>query len=112
ASLVSNRPVFIAPLFCLLVLQSTPAVSTYRVEPTDAPTIKKRYTAEQVGVLEKLNRRDLEHLIRLDAIVVPETWSDELSFSPLPADWPAAQAHVKALAADHPTPLFGAHEDG
>jgi len=109
---VSNLPVFIAPLFCLLVLQSPPAVSTYRLEPTDTPTIKKRYTAEQLGVLEKLNRRDLEHLIRLDAIVVPETWTDELSFSPLPADWPAAQAHLKALVVDQPSQLFGAYEAG
>ena len=109
---MSNLPVFIAPLFCLLVLQSPPAVSTYRLEPTDTPTIKKRYTAEQLGVLEKLNRRDLEHLIRLDAIVVPDTWTDELSFSPLPADWPAAQAHAKALVVDQPSQLFGAYEAG
>ena len=51
----------------------------YRLEAIDAPTLAKRYAADQVGVLEKLNRRDTEHLIRLETIVVPEVWAEELA---------------------------------
>lgn len=75
--------------------------------------MKKRFTPAQLGILEKLNRRDLEHLVRLKEIIVPETWSDdELAFSPLPMEWAWAAQFDKAIVVDQPAQVFGAYEQG
>jgi lipoprotein-anchoring transpeptidase ErfK/SrfK len=85
----------------------------YRLEPVDPATLKKRFTADQLGLLEKLNRRDVEHLLRLDQMVVPETWaSDELAYAPLPIEWSWAADKAKALVVDQPSQVFGAYEQG
>lgn len=39
---------------------------SYRIERLDEPTLRICGTTWQLGVLEKLNRRDLEHVIRLE----------------------------------------------
>ena len=89
------------------------AVLTYRVEPLAAGELPKRFTPAQLAVLEKLNRRDLEHLARLTEIIVPDIWpDDELAFSPLPADWPWAVSLPKALIVHQPGQVFGAYEYG
>jgi hypothetical protein len=86
---------------------------SYRAEPIAAGELSKRFTAAQLGVLEKLNRRDLKHLERLTEIIVPDTWpDDELAFSPLPADWPWAADMPKALIVHQPAQVFGAYEFG
>ena len=86
---------------------------TYRVEPLAAGELPKRFSAEQLGVLEKLNRRDLAHLARLTEIIVPDPWSeDELAYSPLPAEWPWALSLPKALIVHQPAQVFGAYEFG
>lgn len=85
---------------------------SYHLEGTDPPTLPKRYTAAQIGILEKLNRRDREHLVRLDQIVVPDAWVDEIAYSPLPAEWKWAEPQSKVLVVDQPTQLFGAYESG
>ena len=94
---------------------STAAAQTvaYRVEAVEPPTLKKRFTADQLAVLEKLNRRDLAHLIRLDQMIVPAEWPlDELAYSPLPVEWPWAADKPKALIVDQPSQVFGAYEQG
>jgi hypothetical protein len=93
------------------------AAVTYRVEPLAAGELVKRFAPAQLGVLEKLNRRDLEHLARLTEIVVPQAWppggiDDDLAFSPLPADWPWAVSLPKALIVHQPAQVFGAYEYG
>ena len=93
-----------------LAQQSAPA--TYHLEGTDPPTLPKRYTAEQIGLLEKLNRRDREHLIRLEQVIVPDAWLDELAYSPMPAEWKWAESQPKALVVDQPSQLFAAYEAG
>src|SRR5580765_5347127 len=71
---------------------SSPRI-TYRLEAVNAGTLSKQYSASQLGMLEKLNRRDLEHLARLKEMIVPETWptkedeNDELAYGVLPATW-------------------------
>ena len=93
------------------------AAVTYHAEPLPAGELPKRFTAEQLALLEKLNRRDLKHLARLTEIIVPDSWpaegtGDELAYSPLPAEWPWAVSLPKALIVHQPAQVFGAYEFG
>ena len=90
-----------------------PARITYRLEPVTAATFKKQYTPAQIGILEKLNRRDLEHLLRLKEMIVPGEWpEDELAFGILPETWPWAEQRPKAIIVSQPAQVFGAYEFG
>jgi lipoprotein-anchoring transpeptidase ErfK/SrfK len=91
----------------------------YRLEPQPraAAELATRFTPPQLDLLEKLNRRDREHLIRIDpkvpGIVVPEAWDrGELAYSPLPSAWPAAATLPKIVVVDQPSQAFGAYEAG
>lgn len=95
------------------------AVLTYRIEPLPktAAELDKRFTPAQIELLEMLNRRDREHLVRADppvpGLIVPEAWSpDPLAYSPFPATWPAAEAHPKVLLVHQPVQAFAAYEYG
>lgn len=81
---------------------------------TDAE-LEKRFTDEQIAILEKLNRRDREHLVRAEprvpGLVVPATWeSGETRYSPLPSSYPGAEAPPKLIVVDQPLQAFGAYE--
>lgn len=85
-----------------LTLQATPVQERFALQPVPrtAAELSKRFTPAQVDILEKLNRRDREHLIRIDppvpGIVVPTTWEeDERVYSPFPREWAAAASHPK-----------------
>ena len=85
--------------------------------PTSAAELRDRFTPPQLDIIEKLNRRDREHLIREDppvpGIVVPTTWeADELAYSPLPKQWPASVEHPTYLVVHQPMQVFGAYEFG
>ena len=87
------------------------------MEPLAADELPKRFTPEQLALLEKLNRRDVAHLARLTELVVPDEWpaeggNDELAYSPLPADWTWATQFPKALIVHQPAQVFGAYEFG
>ena len=91
----------------------------YRIEPLPkAPAeLTARFTDDQIAVLEKLNRRDREHLIRTDppvpGLVVPTTWDvDPLAYSPFPLDWPAAVTHATFVVVHQPGQAFAAYEFG
>jgi hypothetical protein len=82
----------------------------YRAEP---PSPLSRFTASQVGLLEKLNRADRRHLPRLPHIVVPGNWfPDESRYSPLPHRLSWATPHRKALVVHLPSQTFGAYKNG
>lgn len=86
---------------------------TYRIEPVNASTFTRQYPPAQVAILEKLNRRDREHLIRLKEMIVPDVWlDDELAYGLLPATWAWAEDHPKAIVVSQPAQLFGAYEFG
>jgi len=74
--------------------------------------LEMRFTAEQLAVLEKLNRADVVHLRQLDQLVVPSVWTSELQFSPFPAQYSAAAHIPKLLVVDQPAQAFAAYEDG
>jgi len=82
-----------------------------------AAELAARFGPAQIEVLEKLNRRDREHLLRTDppvpGLIVPSAWDESpLAFSPFPADWPAVVDYPKAIVVDQPTQAFGAYENG
>ena len=96
-----------------------PLPVVYRLEPQPrtAAELAKRFTPAQLDIIEMLNRRDREHLIRADppvpGLVVPTVWpEDPLAYSPFPASWPAADAYPKAIAVHQPAQAFGAYEQG
>lgn len=85
--------------------------------PRTLVDLAKRFTPTQIDLLEKLNRRDREHLVRVDppvpGLVVPAVWSDdELTFSPFPLTWSAAAEYPKAIVVDQAFQAFGAYENG
>ena len=85
--------------------------------PKTDKELQDRFAPAQIGVLEKLNRRDREHLVRTDppvpGIVVPGAWhEDELAYTPLPREWSATAAHEKYLIVHQPFQVFGAYESG
>lgn len=91
------------------------ATITYRILPGPVPpaSLRQEFSAEQLAILEKLNRADRDHLPRLRALVVPEIWlDDELAYSPLPESYPAASAFPKFVAVDLAGQVFGAYENG
>lgn len=121
----------IAILLSLLLPQApatTPATApateaagngSYRIEPLPKTPaeLSARFTDEQIAVLEKLNRRDREHLIRTDppvpGLVVPGTWDFEpLVYSPFPLDWQAAALHPKYVVVHQPGQAVAAYEFG
>lgn len=88
-----------------------PGIS-YRVEPTPAD-LRRQFTAEQIALLEKLNRADRDHLGRLEVLVIPDRWeADELDYSPLPREVRALAPQRKALVIHQPAQVFGAYENG
>jgi hypothetical protein len=105
---------------CGTLLSQEPAADArfaLQPPPKTAVELRERFTASQIDILEKLNRRDREHLIRADppvpGIVIPIAWDpDELAYSPLPLEWPAAAQHPKYLVVHQPMQVFGAYESG
>lgn len=87
----------------------------YAIEPLadTARTLKARFTARQIAVLEKLNRADRAHLRRLKLLIVPLEWhDDDLQYSPFPLRYPAAAEFPKFLVVDQPAQAFAAFEHG
>jgi hypothetical protein len=113
-------PITIAGIIVLLAVAGPqPRVIRYEIalQPRTPPELVKQFTPGQLELLEKLNRRDSEHLIRAEpkvpGIVVPDSWDEgELAYSPLPASWPAAAALPKIIVVDQPSQAFGAYESG
>ena len=75
--------------------------------------LRRRFDEKQLALLEKLNRSDLRHLPRQEALLVPEQWDlDELAYSPLPQTYAWAEKHAKAVVIHQPLQLLGAYEQG
>jgi hypothetical protein len=91
------------------------ATVEYRIEPLHEATdpLAARFTAEQLSVLEKLNRADVVRLSRQRQLVVPAVWyDDETLYSPFPLRYPAVIRHPKFLVVDQPAQAFAAYEAG
>jgi hypothetical protein len=101
----------------MLVL-SRPAQATdvrYRLDRVSdgARALRARYDAAQLALLEKLNRRDLDHLAGAGELLVPDRWDlGELAYAPLPAAWAWAAPYRTALVVDQQAQVFGAYDHG
>ena len=86
----------------------------YRIETRADRTgsLQERFNATQWALLEKLNRADVGHLEQLREVVVPQAWSDELSYSVLPMRFASSGARPTFLILYLPGQLFGAYEFG
>jgi hypothetical protein len=88
---------------------------TYRIEQgrIEMDVLRKRFTPEQMALLEKLNRADIKHLPRMRQLVIPDRLDlDELAYSPLPLEYPSAKDRPKALIVHLPGQALGAYEYG
>ena len=106
-----------ASLICLTAVLAQAPIYSIEPQPRTAAELMKRFTPAQIDVLEKLNRRDREHIVRLEpkvpGIVVPNSFDhEELTYSPMPRSWPAAAGLAKIIVVDQPSQTFGAYEHG
>jgi lipoprotein-anchoring transpeptidase ErfK/SrfK len=86
----------------------------YRVEhpPDTARDLAARFTPAQLALLEKLNRADVAHVHRLERLVIPGVWLDELYYSPFPPVFAAASHARKLLVVEQRWQAFAAYEYG
>lgn len=117
-----RRP--IAPALCAVAALTVSAAARpqspgYHFEAIarSATELSKRFTPAQIDILEMLNRRDRQHLVRTDppvpGLVVPDVWSeDALTYAPFPRAWAAAEPYAKALVVHQPMQAYGAYENG
>jgi hypothetical protein len=115
---IRNLLPLLAPMLVAPVAAGAQPI-VYRIEPQpkSVAELSKRFTPQQVEILEMLNRRDREHLVRVDppvpGLIVPDRWDgDLLLYSPFPVSWPAVQEQAKALVVDQPMQAFAAYEYG
>jgi hypothetical protein len=99
------------------LLSAGPPTRDRSYEPVTIPGgtkgLRERFTPEQLALLEKLNRRDVPHLARATAVIVPKEWLvNELLYSPFPLAWAWAAQHPKALVVDQASQTFGGYEHG
>src|SRR5215204_3683028 len=110
-------------LAAVLVIISATRVAAqpiaYRIEPQPKTLaeLARRFTPQQIQILEMLNRRDREHLVRVDppipGLIVPDRWADDLLlYSPFPLAWPVVETQAKALVVHQPMQAFAAYESG
>lgn len=87
----------------------------YRIETAvpDAAAIEADFSADRIATLEMLNRADVAHLPRLDALVVPESWhADATQYSPFPLNYPWGASDPRLLVVDQRGQAFAAYESG
>ena len=98
-------------LGCGMILAVAAAATvTYRLEPSKPLS---RFSADQIGLLAKLNRADPPHLPRLPRIIVPDRWDrDELFYSPMPRILQQLSLERKAIIVYLPAQVFGAYNCG
>ena len=87
----------------------------YHLEPATGSIseLERHYSLSQLLLLQKLNRTDLEHLVRLEEMVVPEQWYyNELIYSPLPDTYAWAFQYPKVIVVEQKYQVFGAFEQG
>jgi hypothetical protein len=85
--------------------------------PKNAEELRQQFSPEQIAVLEKLNRRDAERLVRTEppvpGLVVPASWDfGDTAYTPFPSEWPAIAEHPKYLVVHQPSQAFAAYEFG
>ena len=106
---------FVCAVIGGLALAASASAQTvsYHLEAASARALEGRFSDREIGVLEKLNRADREHLRQLPILVIPEQWpDDERTLSPFPRRYDGAAALPTALVVDVPAQAFGAYQFG
>ena len=86
---------------------------SYRIESSQPRNLRSRYTPDQIALLEKVNRADAQSLSRLQVLVIPDPWDlQELTYSPLPRQYPPVEQIPKFLIVHLPGQVFGGYEFG
>jgi hypothetical protein len=99
----------------LLILALSFTAVTYHTEAGGARglDVRDRFTSDQLLIVQKLNRADLQHLDRLRTLVVPDVWlDDQLAYSPMPQHFPQGRQHRRVVIVYQPAQVFGAYEYG
>jgi hypothetical protein len=101
---------------CMTVAASpSQDVPPYRVERStgEGLALGERFSVSELGLVEKINRADLDHLAELPELVTPESWtSDELVYSNLPQRYESSARLPKVLVVHLRAQAFGAYEAG
>jgi hypothetical protein len=86
----------------------------YRIEARAdrSDSLRHRFSESEMALLEKLNRADRKRLEQLREVVIPESWTDELSYSPLPMRYASSASWRTFLVVHLPGQMFGAYEFG
>ena len=86
--------------------------SGYQVQETPGD-LEERFTEQEVGILELLNRVDRERMTRQDRLVIPDRFADDpLDHSPFPRAVDLLADHPKALLVHQPLQAWAAYENG
>ena len=80
--------------------QTDPQPVQFRIEGGPLRDLATRFKPDELAVLEKLNRADVKHLSRLEAMVIPSEWRSGTDYSPFPQQYVAAAALPKVLIVD------------
>lgn len=96
------------------VIDQTDMSIDYRIEALNEANrnLASRFGGPEIALLEKLNRADAKHLLRLKQLIVPSSWRTEIDHSPFPSTYSAAEATPKLIVVDQPSQAFAAYEYG
>lgn len=85
----------------------------HQAPPDGEAKLRTAFSSTRIDILEALNRADAAHLVRLDRLVVPDTWVDDrLAYSPFPTQYDWRRDAPKLLVVDQPAQAFAAYEQG
>ena len=74
--------------------------------------VKKKFGENGLLLVKKLNRADSRYLRRQGTIVLPNSSSDELAYSPFPLEAPEAACYPKLVLVSLRVQAFGSYENG
>jgi hypothetical protein len=102
----------VAFCICGICAAQNPETETHLTYHLEAPRLS-HYRADQIELLERLNRADRGHLGRLRQVIVPNRWDlGTLAYSPMPRSLERFSNESTAILVDLASQVFGAYEFG
>lgn len=72
----------------------------------------KNFNAEEIKLIETINRTDKKHLPRIDTILIPSSFNDIMAFSPFPKGLEILKDVNKFVFFSYPIQGFAVYENG
>src|SRR5690606_17406230 len=72
----------------------------------------KNFSAEEIKLIETINRTDKKHLPRIDTILIPSSFNDIMAFSPFPKGLDILKDVNKFVFFSYPIQGFAVYENG